>query len=327
MGIDNFIEELGKLEVLVVGDVMIDRYITGNINRISPEAPVPVLNFTKEENRLGGAANVALNLKALGAKVHLLSTVGDDKNGQLFIDLIEQNGFSTAGIIQSADRETTVKTRVIAANQHILRVDREITSYLNDKDSSIFLERGESIIQSNKIDVILFQDYNKGVLSQEVINQLSSFAKKQNIKTSVDPKDKNFWSFKDVSLFKPNLSEIKAQLPFDIGYDIKDLDKADAFIRNKLNHNISLITLSEHGVYVSDGKNSVICPTQARSIVDVCGAGDTVISIASLSICKDIDLENIGLLSNLAGGQVCEKVGVVPVNKDQLKTEFNLIKK
>ena len=327
MGIDNFIEELGKLEVLVVGDVMIDRYITGNINRISPEAPVPVLNFTKEQNRLGGAANVALNLKALGAKVHLLSTVGDDKNGELFIDLLEQNGFSTAGIIQSADRETTVKTRVIAANQHILRVDREITSYLNDKDSSIFLERGESIIQSNKIDVILFQDYNKGVLSQEVINQLSSFAKKQNIKTSVDPKDKNFWSFKDVSLFKPNLSEIKAQLPFDIGYDIKDLDKADAFIRNNLNHDISLITLSEHGVYVSDGKNSVICPTQARSIVDVCGAGDTVISIASLSICKDIDLENIGLLSNLAGGQVCEKVGVVPVNKDQLKTEFNLIKK
>lgn len=327
MGIDNFIEELGKLEVLVVGDVMIDRYITGNINRISPEAPVPVLNFTKEENRLGGAANVALNLKALGAKVHLLSTVGDDKNGELFIDLLEQNGFSTAGIVKSADRETTVKTRVIAANQHILRVDREITSYLNDKDSSIFLERGESIIQSNKIDVILFQDYNKGVLSQEVINQLSSFAKKQNIKTSVDPKDKNFWSFKDVSLFKPNLSEIKAQLPFDIGYDIKDLDKADAFIRNNLNHDISLITLSEHGVYVSDGKNSVICPTQARSIVDVCGAGDTVISIASLSICKDIDLENIGLLSNLAGGQVCEKVGVVPVNKDQLKTEFNLIKK
>lgn len=323
MRIEQIIEQIGQLKVAIVGDVMIDRYIQGDINRISPEAPVPVLNFQQEENRLGGAANVALNLKALGAEVFICSVIGDDSNGDELLNLLHKRGFSTDSIIKSNDRQTTVKTRVIAANQHLLRVDREDTSDLNNIEESYFLSSLETLIKNQKIDIILFQDYNKGVLSKQIIEQTLDLAKTYQVLTTVDPKKKNFLSYKGVDLFKPNMSEVKAQLPFEIKPTIEDLDKADKFLRTKLNHEISLITLSEYGVYLSNGKRSLICPTQARSIVDVCGAGDTVISVASLALTVDKDLNNLGFIANLAGGQVCEKVGVVPVDKELLIKEYN----
>ena len=326
MRIEQIIEQIGQLKVAVVGDVMIDRYIEGCIERISPEAPVPVLNFQHEENRLGGAANVALNLKALGAEVHICSVIGQDDNGEELLDILERRGFSIDSIVRSTDRQTTVKTRVIAANQHVLRVDREDKFDLNNIEKSNLLSGIERLIENQEIDIILLQDYNKGVLSQKVIEKTLQLAKQYDVLTSVDPKKKNFLAYKGVDLFKPNLSEVKEQLPFDIKPSIEDLNRADLFLRDKLGHKLSLITLSEHGVYLSDGKKSVICPTQARSIVDVCGAGDTVISVASLIMHFEKDLKHLGFLANLAGGQVCEKVGVVPIDKDLLISEYNLNK-
>lgn len=322
MNIEQIVTAFQQLKIAVVGDVMIDRYITGSIDRISPEAPVPVLNFMDEENRLGGAANVALNLKALGAEVHLCSVIGSDDAGKDFIGLLDDAGFHTDSIISSNDRLTTIKTRVLASSQHLLRVDREQKHDINDKDSSNLLELIRTLIHERQIDLILFQDYNKGVLTESLIKDLLKLADENQVLTTVDPKKKNFWAFEKASLFKPNLSEIQAQIPFEIRPTIEDLNKADRYLRDRLSHGISLITLSEHGAYVSDGVNSYICPTQARDIVDVCGAGDSVISIASLILPLTQDLEQIGLLANLAGGQVCEQVGVIPIQKDLLVNEF-----
>jgi rfaE bifunctional protein kinase chain/domain len=323
MRIEQIIEQIGQLKVAVIGDVMIDRYIEGKIERISPEAPVPVLNFESEENRLGGAANVALNLQSMGAEVFICSVIGDDDNGEELLKILSKRNFSTNHIIKSTERQTTVKTRVIAANQHILRVDREDTEDLNNTETSKLLDVVISLIRNNKIDIILLQDYNKGVLTNNVIENTLKIARTNNIITAVDPKKKNFLTFENVNLFKPNLSEVRSQLPFEIKPTIEDLDKADSYLRSKLSHKISLITLSEHGVYLSDGENSMICPTQVRSIVDVCGAGDTVISVASLVLSLENDLSNLGFIANLAGGQVCEKVGVVPIDKNLLVEEYN----
>ena len=316
-----------KLKVLVVGDVMIDRYLTGAVNRVSPEAPVPVVQLNQRENRLGGAANVALNIRALGATPILCSVIGKDDDAELFFDLLPKNDLSAKGIVQSEKRPTTVKTRIIAQNQHLLRVDNEITDDLNQKDEKELVNRIIEFLDQKSIDLILFQDYNKGVLSLNVIRTIVLEAIKRDIPTAVDPKYNNFWAYKHVTLFKPNLKEIKSQLDFPVHPDIASLDKAAASIKNKLGNQYTMITLSEKGLYLEEDGKSKIYPTQPRIIADVCGAGDTVISLASLGLAIPAKMEEIAVLANLAGGQVCEKVGVVPVDRLQLENEFLQLEK
>ena len=311
-----------NLDVLIIGDVMIDRYLTGKVDRISPEAPVPVVQLFHSDNRLGGAANVALNVQAMGAKAHLCSVIGKDENAELFLKLMPQEDIDALNIIQSEERRTTVKTRVIASNQHLLRVDTEDTHELSINETKRFLDTIKSLLDRQKIDVILFQDYNKGVLTEELIHAIIEEAEKRNIPTAVDPKKKNFFAYKNTTLFKPNLKEVREALPFSIEPDLLSLQKTSEYLRKKLDHQNTLITLSEKGIFADDGQNSMILPTQPRNITDVCGAGDTVISIAALGLALSMDLKDIATLTNLAGGQVCEKVGVVPVNKDQLKEEY-----
>jgi D-glycero-beta-D-manno-heptose-7-phosphate kinase len=311
-----------NLNVLIVGDVMIDRYLTGKVDRVSPEAPVPVVQLYNSENRLGGAANVALNIQAMGAKAHLCSVIGKDENAELFLKLMPQEDLNPGNILQSDERKTTVKTRVIASNQHLLRVDTEDTHELSKNETERFLSTLKSLLNSQKIDVILFQDYNKGVLTDEVINAIIQQAIQRNIPTAVDPKKDNFLSFKKTTLFKPNLKEVREALPFSIDPNLSSLQKASNFLRQKLDHQNTLITLSEKGIFADNGTQSMILPTQPRNITDVCGAGDTVIGIAALGLAISMDLKDIAMLTNLAGGQVCEKVGVVPVNKKQLKAEY-----
>lgn len=311
-----------NLDVLIVGDVMIDRYLTGKVDRISPEAPVPVVQLYSQENRLGGAANVALNVQAMGAKAHLCSIIGKDENAEIFLSLMPGEHLDTANILQSAERRTTVKTRVIASNQHLLRVDNEDTHDLTANEAGRFLSSIKSLLNHQKIDVILFQDYNKGVLSHQVITAIINEALVRHIPTAVDPKRNNFLSYKNTTLFKPNLKEVREALPFQINPTLASLQKASDYLRQQLNHQNTLITLSEKGIFADDEKQSMILPTQPRNITDVCGAGDTVISIAALGLALDMDLKDIAMLTNLAGGQVCEKVGVVPVDKEQLKEEY-----
>ena len=311
-----------QLKVLVVGDVMIDRYLTGSVDRISPEAPVPVVRLLEEEDRLGGAANVALNIKALGATPILCSVVGKDDNAESIFKLLPKSDLSAKGIIQSNDRPTTVKTRVIAQNQHLFRVDREVTTDLNAHEEAQLIDRIIEFLEQKTIDLILFQDYNKGVLSLNVIRTIVLQAIKRDIPTAVDPKFKNFWAYKHVTLFKPNLKEIKHQVDFDLQPNLNDLKKAAKLVRSRLGNQYTLITLSDKGLFLDQDSDAAIYPTQPRSIADVCGAGDTVIALASLGLALPYEMQDVAILANMAGGQVCERVGVVPVDKSQLEKEY-----
>lgn len=317
-----FFKKTKDTHALVIGDVMIDRYLEGDVTRISPEAPVPVVNYKNTINRLGGAANVALNIVAMESKVTLCSVIGQDDNATTFLDLLPSRGISAEGIVQSASRKTTVKTRVLAGNQQLLRVDQEDTHALSSEESIALLERLEKILITDCPNVIILQDYNKGVLQATIIEKVIALANQYNIPTATDPKNKNFWAYKGVTLFKPNLREIQAQVPFDVLPQQDSLDKAADYIQTQLNNAISMITLSEHGIYISNGTKSGIYPTTPRHITDVCGAGDTVISVAALGLALGLTPSQLALLSNAAGGQVCEKPGVVPVDKKLLEKEL-----
>lgn len=318
----HIIDLFSKINVLIVGDVMIDRYQMGKVSRISPEAPVPVVHLQQSEDRLGGAANVALNIHALGANPILCSVVGCDDDGARFIDLLSKQGLSSRGIFRSTERMTTVKTRVIAQNQHLLRVDQEMTQDLSITEASAFLKQVREILDSREIHLILFQDYNKGVLSQYVISDLLLEAIRNDIKTAVDPKYRNFWSYKHVNLFKPNLKEVRDCLETPVEPTLESLQAASGQINHRIGNAITLITLSEKGLYLNAQNKHAIYPTQERIIADVCGAGDTVISVAGLGLAAGLDLDTIAILSNLAGGQVCERVGVVPVDPQILAREY-----
>lgn len=322
MHASDIFESFNKLNVLVIGDVMIDRYATGNVDRISPEAPVPVVHIQKREDRLGGAANVALNIKALGATPYLCSVVGKDREAESLLHLLPEAGLSTKGIVQSKDRITTIKTRVLAGSQQLLRLDEEITQDLTGDDALHFIENVRSIFDEKEINIILFQDYNKGVLSQEVIRAIMLEGVKRDIPTAVDPKFKNFWAYKHVTMFKPNLKEIRSQLPEPVLTEETSLRKAADYVRQKLGNQYTLITLSEKGLFIDRNGESLMEGTRPRQIADVSGAGDTVISVAALGLALSLDILEIAVLSNLAGGQVCERLGVVPVNKAQLQAEY-----
>jgi rfaE bifunctional protein kinase chain/domain len=320
--IKELFKNFDNLKALVIGDVMVDSYLWGRVDRISPEAPVPVVQVTRKEARLGGAANVAVNIAALGATPIICALGGNDANGELLKDLIVEQGMSAEGILASNDRPTTVKTRVISSHQHVVRVDEESLSPLSKKEESAFIRKVFGLIDTEKPDVIVFEDYNKGVLTKKVIRSVIEKASELGIPTSVDPKKQNFFAYKNVDLFKPNLKELVEGLKVDINKeDISSLEKAVEELQRRINNKISLITLSEMGVFISGESGNTHIPAHLRKISDVSGAGDTVVSVASLCLASKTPEKTIAALSNLAGGLVCEKVGVVPIDKQRLLEE------
>ncbi len=325
LNIQETLKAFSLKNVLVIGDVMIDRYLSGVANRMSPEAPVPIVDLNNQIDRLGGAANVALNIKALGANPFLISAVGKDEDGEKFLQLLPEHQISEKHIIQSSDRRTTVKTRIIANKQHLLRVDDEDKHDICSYDHAVLIKKLKTVLENNTIHVILIQDYNKGILSPSVIKEIMDLASEANIPTAIDPKFKNFWAYKNCTLIKPNLKEIRQALGQEISPDLMALSQAHAILNKKLNNQFSLITLSEKGAFYGSNENTQIVPTQKRAIVDVCGAGDTVISLAALGLACALSIQDITILSNLAGGQVCEQVGVVPVNASLLEKEYKQI--
>lgn len=307
---------------MVIGDVMIDAYMLGKVHRVSPEAPVPIVSLGLEDKRLGGAANVALNLQALGAKPILCAVVGNDQKGTELISILDDQGISSAGIVKSSNRVTTVKTRVIGNNQHLLRIDAEDTHELSGKEEEDFLKVVIQILDGNAIDAIIFEDYNKGVLTENVISEIIAESKKRNIPTTVDPKKDNFWSYKEVTLFKPNLKELSEGVGYSCAFtDREAFDKGIAEMQNNLGNQISFVTLSEHGVFIQEADHTIHVPAHIRTIADVSGAGDTVIAVATLCLASGMGIKTIAELSNLAGGLVCEKSGVVTIEPDQLIRE------
>nr|WP_294861605.1 bifunctional ADP-heptose synthase [uncultured Fluviicola sp.] len=308
--------------ILVIGDVMIDAYMFGKVHRVSPEAPVPIVSLESQEQRLGGAANVALNLQSLGATPVLCAIVGADKDGKMLKQLLEEQNMLSTGIVASENRLTTVKTRVIGNQQQLLRIDAEDTHPLNEQEEQLFLASVENTIQTGKIDAIIFEDYNKGLLTPTVISGIIALAKKYEIPTTVDPKKDNFLAYKGVTLFKPNLKELKEGVGIDCSFQKRDLfDQAIDLLEENLGNEITFVTLSEYGVYIKDRERKFHTPAHVRNIADVSGAGDTVISVATLCMTAELSIESIAELSNLAGGLVCEKSGVVSIEPDQLIQE------
>ena len=324
---EDIISGFSKLNALIIGDVMIDSYLWGKVNRISPEAPVPIVSISKKENRLGGAANVAINVQALGANPILCSVIGTDEDGKTFIELMQKQDLTTEGIIQSSSRTTTVKTRVIGNNHQMLRVDEEIEDEINHSDRKQLLDRIIALVKSNKIDVIVFEDYDKGVIGKFLIHEVVKLAGNKNIPVAVDPKKKNFNHYRHVSLFKPNLKELREGMKLDLEKgNIPELSQAIKKLADENQIETVLVTLSEKGAYVYNKKDSKYIPAHIRNIADVSGAGDTVISVAALCIASGASPVTAAILSNFAGGIVCEKVGVIPIEKAQFLKELKSAK-
>lgn len=315
-------QSFSQLRVLVVGDVMLDNYWWGEVERISPEAPVPVVRLRRRESRLGGAANVALNLKALGAGVKMATVVGDDGEGHVLTRLLADAGVDTELVQQSQHRPTTTKARVMGHTQQMLRIDEETTEDLTTEEEHPFIDAVLRYLQREKPDMVIFEDYNKGVLKENVIHRILGHCDVLNIPTAVDPKKKNFLSYKGVTIFKPNLKEVREGLNVSLDrVDEAGLRLAHQKLKAALGHQITFLTLSEKGVFAQQGDAVVQIPSHLRSIADVSGAGDTVIATAALVFAATKDVALMAALSNLAGGLVCEEVGVVPVNKERLLAE------
>ncbi|MEM7036032.1 MAG: D-glycero-beta-D-manno-heptose-7-phosphate kinase [Bacteroidota bacterium] len=318
---DAFLARLRDLNVLVIGDLMLDRYLWGKVSRISPEAPVPVVDVDRSESRPGGAANVALNLAAMGAKVAVCGVTGNDDEGRLLMKRLVAAGFDTRLVTVDKDRPTTTKTRIIGNQQQILRVDREVRDSLPDALTKSMLTG--IMGKLSEFDAVVFEDYDKGVLSEELIDTVVHWCADHNIPTVVDPKFRNFRHYQDVTLFKPNLKELNEALSLRIeNGEFDAIAEAVRQFRTLMPHAMTLVTLSEHGVFgmEADGTHFHL-PAHYRKITDVSGAGDTVIAMCTLALAAGLGLEDAAGLANLAGGLVCEEVGVVTVDRSGFEAE------
>ncbi|HEY1007165.1 MAG TPA: bifunctional ADP-heptose synthase [Sphingobacteriaceae bacterium] len=318
----NLFEKFNSLNILIIGDVMMDSYLWGKVERISPEAPVPVVSVRKKENRLGGAANVALNIQALGATPWLCSVIGDDMEGQEFCRLLDVQSMPRDGIVTVPGRPTTVKTRVIGQNQQIVRVDAEDDRVVRPETTELLLKKVSDIISGHPVSVIIFEDYDKGVITEELIREVVRIAGEHGIPTIVDPKKRNFLCYRDVTLFKPNLKELREGLKVDVDAgNTGEIEEAVTTLQERLGARQIMVTLSERGVYISSENGKKLIPAHIRDIADVSGAGDTVIATTAVCMASGFDEFMTAAIANLAGGLVCEYVGVVPINKEQLLAE------
>jgi len=318
-----YFTEFKNKKIIVLGDVMLDSYIFGGVHRVSPEAPVPIVSFENRDERLGGAANVALNLVALGAQPILCSVIGKDQEGERLIQEAAQRKVATKGLIVDEHRVTTVKTRVIGNDQQLLRVDKEQTDAISENQENNLLRSIKDILHTEDIAAVIFEDYNKGVLTPKVIEETIALCQSKNIPTTVDPKKDNFLTYKNVTLFKPNFKELKEGLDLSLAFDRGErFENAVNTLHNLLDAEMLFVTLSEHGVYMHTTDVSVYVDAHRRAIRDVSGAGDTVIAVATLCLVAGMSPVDIAEVANMAGGLVCEKSGVVSVDIDELKSEI-----
>ncbi len=304
--------------IAVIGDLMLDRYIWGRVSRISPEAPVPVVELEQEQDRLGGAANVAKNIKSLGGEPILVGVIGADNSGKRLHEIIRESSFSTDGVVVDGTRPTTVKTRVIAHNQHVVRIDREMKNDI----SFIIQNKILNVLRSevSSLDGIIIEDYNKGVLVKGLIKQIIELARDANKPVTIDPKFNNFFEYKQATVFKPNRKEVEEVLGSHLT-DQEQIHNAGKLLLEKLHAENILLTLGENGMVLFEADGSITAlPTMARTVADVSGAGDTVISTLTLALAGGAAIREAATLANFAGGIVCGYVGIVPIDRQELKT-------
>ena len=310
---------VSNVTIMVVGDVMIDEYFFGTISRLSPEAPVPILDITSTRRSLGGAANVAANIAALGAKSVICSYVGHDSVSESLINLFQSSGVNNEGILFSDTRCTTIKQRFISNGKQLLRADTEDCFNISYDEEVDLIKSIDDMFDKYSPSVMILQDYNKGVLTPKVIRKTVDMANDRHIKVCVDPKKNNFDCYDGVYLFKPNEKELSDYLR------VSKLDEhyLGTFLPDfQMNHNIEniLLTRGAKGVVLSSdfGRHIEIIPAEVRQVADVTGAGDTVISTIALCVALCIPISESASIANIAGGLVCEKVGVATVTVDEL---------
>lgn len=319
---DQLFQQFRGMKIAVIGDVMLDTYWWGQVERISPEAPVPIVALDRKEYRIGGAGNVALNLSCLGAQVAIISAIGPDDDGASLTKLFTQNNINVDHLLQLPSRITTSKSRIISRNQQMMRLDSEITHDLAAEDEAELLKSVEQYIVSEKPCALILEDYNKGVLTENVITQVIALAKAHGVITTVDPKRKNFFAYKGVDIFKPNMKEVKDGLNLLVEEVNEELlNSIHEKLQQKLHHSVSFITLSEKGVFYKKDSDFRMVPSHVRNIADVSGAGDTVIAVASLLYAATKNVDLMAEVANIAGGLVCEEVGTVAINKERLLEE------
>lgn len=315
-----------SLKVGVIGDVMLDTYWWGQVDRISPEAPVPVVALEKMEHRIGGAGNVALNLVSLGVQAAIISVVGEDGDGRLLTNLFDKSGVDTRYLLPSPSRITTNKTRVMARNQQMMRLDAEVIADINKEEESRLLKVIVNYLENEKPSVLVLEDYNKGVLTENLIKQVVAICKEKGVLTTVDPKRKNFFAYMGVDLFKPNLKEVRDALNLQPAQvSLESMREVHRQLKLQLKHATSMITLSEKGVFFEGDHEVALIPTHVRSIADVSGAGDTVIAVASAVLAITGNLKLMAEMANIAGGMVCEEVGTAAINRERFYKECMLL--
>ncbi len=309
------------LHILILGDVMIDQYMHGNVYRQSPEADIPVLEDVRTEKKLGGAANVAKNIHHLGAKASLLSVCGEDSHQDTLQTLLKQHQIE-AHIIADSTRQTTVKTRVFADKNQLIRVDQEDKHAISEEINHQLLQRFEAIIEQSKIDILILQDYNKGVLHQKNIGAIIQRAQSKEIFIAVDPKVQHFYEYEGVDLFKPNMKELFQQFPSEAiqnSFDLSVVKKLAKKVQTQIASKTILVTLSEHGAMLCTESESYYKAAKSIEVVDVCGAGDAVIAVIAMAMYKGIESEELLDLCNETGRIVCEKTGVASIHISELK--------
>lgn len=323
---EELFNDFNSLKIGVIGDVMLDTYIWGKVDRISPEAPVPIVSLHHKEQRIGGAGNVAINCSSLGAKVFMLGVTGDDDEASQVEQLLKENLIDTTGLIKSVKRKTTNKTRIISRNQQMLRFDAEITDDLNNEEEAALLKQISNFIEHEDPNILIFEDYNKGVLTEKVIAEAIALCRASGVITAVDPKRKNFFSYQNVDIFKPNMKEVQEglNLVFE-NTDIYQLRNIHEQLQKQLQHKVSLITLSEKGIFYQQLQNAAIIPSHLRNVSDVSGAGDTVIAVAAMVYAATKNAHLMAEIANIAGGLVCEEVGTASVDRDKLLRECELL--
>ncbi len=323
---DLLFSRFASFKVGIIGDVMLDTYMWGHVERISPEAPVPVVLLDKKEQRIGGAGNVALNIQSLGAQAYVISVIGKDMEANALKELFHMHAISTRYMVESSERITTNKTRIISRNQQMMRLDAEVLHDLNAAQEAELIKTFKTFIATEKPDVIIMEDYNKGVLTKNVIATIIQLCNEHHITVAVDPKRKNFFEYKGVDIFKPNLKEVKDGLNLLLNEaSPEQLHTIHQQLHAILNHHISFITLSEKGVFYQNEQQSSIIPSHLRNVADVSGAGDTVIAVAALVYAATKEVRLMAEIANIAGGLVCEEVGTAAVDRQKLLTECKLL--
>ncbi|MFC1566380.1 D-glycero-beta-D-manno-heptose-7-phosphate kinase [bacterium] len=317
------VDKFPNTNILVIGDIMLDKFIWGKVKRISPEAPVPVVEITKETHMPGGAGNVVSNISELGGTCYIVGIIGNDETGKTFLSDMNGHTIKTEGILKVSERPTIIKTRIIADHQQVVRVDKEVNMPIHSSHTDKLINSIKNILPS--VSLVVISDYGKGVISKKLLNALVRNAKRLKKPILVDPKIEHFKNYKKVTCITPNLNEALQGMHHLKADTQKDVEKLGDQIMKKLELESLIITQGEKGMTIFEKKNKTHIPTLAKEVFDVTGAGDTVISTLALSLANKANILESAYIANCAAGIVVGKLGTACITREEIKDKLNSI--